>query len=115
VITVESVTKRYGDHTAVNDVTFTAQPGRVTVFLGPNGAVAYMVYALIAPGLLTFLAFNQAWFRDARGGVDPKYNQDMQLRAGDLSGEELAQLATTTVIWLVLPPPSPLSTCFARR
>jgi ABC-2 type transport system ATP-binding protein len=38
VITVESVTKRYGDYTAVNDVTFTAQTGRVTGFLGPNGA-----------------------------------------------------------------------------
>lgn len=38
MITVESVTKRYGEHTAVNDVTFTAQPGRVTGFLGPNGA-----------------------------------------------------------------------------
>jgi ABC-2 type transport system ATP-binding protein len=38
VITVESVTKRYGEYTAVNDVTFTARPGRVTGFLGPNGA-----------------------------------------------------------------------------
>jgi ABC-2 type transport system ATP-binding protein len=38
VITVESVTKRYGEYSAVNDVTFTAQPGRVTGFLGPNGA-----------------------------------------------------------------------------
>ena len=69
----------------------------------PGAIVAYMVYAFIAPGLLTFLAFNQAWFRDARGWVDPKYNQDMLLRAGDLSGEQWAQLATTTVIWLVLP------------
>jgi ABC-2 type transport system ATP-binding protein len=38
VITVEAVTKRYGHFTAVNDVTFTAAPGRVTGFLGPNGA-----------------------------------------------------------------------------
>ena len=38
MITVESVTKRYGLYTAVNDVTFTARPGRVTGFLGPNGA-----------------------------------------------------------------------------
>lgn len=38
MITVESVTKRYGEYSAVNDVTFTAQPGRVTGFLGPNGA-----------------------------------------------------------------------------
>ena len=37
MITVEHVTKRYGPHTAVNDVSFTAQPGRVTGFLGPRG------------------------------------------------------------------------------
>ena len=102
MITVESVTKRYGDYTAVNDVTFTAQPGRVTGFLGPNGAVAYMVYAFIAPGLLTFLAFNQGLVPRRPRRVDPKYNQ-APLRAGDLSGEQWAQLATTTAIWLVLP------------
>jgi ABC-2 type transport system ATP-binding protein len=38
VITVESLTKRYGPATAVDDVSFTAAPGRVTGFLGPNGA-----------------------------------------------------------------------------
>ncbi|WP_205314517.1 ABC transporter ATP-binding protein [Nocardioides houyundeii] len=38
MITIDSLTKRYGDHTAVDDVTFTAAPGRVTGFLGPNGA-----------------------------------------------------------------------------
>ncbi len=38
MITVESLTKNYGGFTAVDDVTFTARPGRVTGFLGPNGA-----------------------------------------------------------------------------
>ena len=38
MIRVESVTKRYGRLTAVDDATFTAEPGRVTGFLGPNGA-----------------------------------------------------------------------------
>jgi ABC-2 type transport system ATP-binding protein len=38
MITVESVTRTYGDFTAVDDVSFTAHPGRVTGFLGPNGA-----------------------------------------------------------------------------
>ena len=38
MITVEALTKRYGGFTAVDDVTFTARPGRVTGFLGPNGA-----------------------------------------------------------------------------
>ncbi|GAA2160334.1 ATP-binding cassette domain-containing protein [Pedococcus bigeumensis] len=38
MITVQRLTKRYGAATAVDDVTFTARPGRVTGFLGPNGA-----------------------------------------------------------------------------
>jgi ABC-2 type transport system ATP-binding protein len=38
VITIEAVTRTYGSFTAVDDVSFTARPGRVTGFLGPNGA-----------------------------------------------------------------------------
>ena len=38
MITLEHVTKSYGGFTAVDDVSFTALPGRVTGFLGPNGA-----------------------------------------------------------------------------
>ncbi|GAB2604039.1 ABC transporter [Paractinoplanes abujensis] len=38
MITVENLTRRYGAHAAVNDVSFTCEPGTVTGFLGPNGA-----------------------------------------------------------------------------
>jgi ABC-2 type transport system ATP-binding protein len=38
MIEVESLTKTYGRFTAVDNVSFTATPGRVTGFLGPNGA-----------------------------------------------------------------------------
>ncbi|MFB7797510.1 ABC transporter ATP-binding protein [Isoptericola nanjingensis] len=38
MITIESLTKRYGGFAAVDDASFTAAPGRVTGFLGPNGA-----------------------------------------------------------------------------
>ena len=38
MITIDSLTKKYGAFTAVDDITFTAEPGRVTGFLGPNGA-----------------------------------------------------------------------------
>ncbi len=38
MITTTNLTRRYGDFLAVDDVTFSAQPGRVTGFLGPNGA-----------------------------------------------------------------------------
>ncbi|MGO0577639.1 ABC transporter ATP-binding protein [Ornithinimicrobium panacihumi] len=38
MIETQNLTKRYGTFTAVDDITFTARPGRVTGFLGPNGA-----------------------------------------------------------------------------
>jgi ABC-2 type transport system ATP-binding protein len=38
MISIESLTVRYGRFTAVDDVSFTARSGRVTGFLGPNGA-----------------------------------------------------------------------------
>lgn len=38
MITATNLTKRYKSAVAVDDVSFTAQPGRITGFLGPNGA-----------------------------------------------------------------------------
>jgi ABC-2 type transport system ATP-binding protein len=38
VVIVSSLTKRYGEVVAVDDVTFALRPGTVTGFLGPNGA-----------------------------------------------------------------------------
>ena len=37
-IEIQHLTKKFGDKLAVDDLTFTVQPGRVTGFLGPNGA-----------------------------------------------------------------------------
>jgi hypothetical protein len=69
----------------------------------PGAIVAYMVYAFVIPGLLAFLAFNQAWFRDARPWVDPKYNQDLLLHGGGLTGEQWTHLAVTSLVWIVAP------------
>ena len=38
MIEVTNLSKRYGDLTAVQDVSFTASPGEILGFLGPNGA-----------------------------------------------------------------------------
>ncbi|MBJ7473397.1 MAG: ATP-binding cassette domain-containing protein, partial [Solirubrobacteraceae bacterium] len=38
MIQISNLTKRFGDHLAVSDVSFTCEPGTVTGFLGPNGA-----------------------------------------------------------------------------
>ncbi|MFJ9374216.1 ABC transporter ATP-binding protein [Streptomyces sp. NPDC101455] len=53
MIEVRGLTKRYGDRTAVDDLSFTAPPGQVTGFLGPNGAgkstTMRMIVGLDAP------------------------------------------------------------------
>jgi ABC-2 type transport system ATP-binding protein len=38
MITVDRLSKAYGNFLALDDISFTCQPGRVTGFLGPNGA-----------------------------------------------------------------------------
>jgi ABC-2 type transport system ATP-binding protein len=53
MIEVRDVSKRYGDKTAVEELTFTVKPGVVTGFLGPNGAgkstTIRMIMGLDAP------------------------------------------------------------------
>jgi len=52
-IEVRNLTKRFGSFTAVDDLSFTVEPGRVTGFLGPNGAgkttTLRMLLGLITP------------------------------------------------------------------
>ena len=38
MIEAVNLTKRYGSKTAVDNISFTVEPGTVTGFLGPNGA-----------------------------------------------------------------------------
>jgi ABC-2 type transport system ATP-binding protein len=38
IIAIHGLSKRYGPHRAVDDLSFEVQPGTVTGFLGPNGA-----------------------------------------------------------------------------
>lgn len=53
MIEARALTKRYGDTTAVDNLTFTVEPGTVTGFLGPNGAgkstTMRMILGLDAP------------------------------------------------------------------
>ena len=48
MIEAEKLTKRYGPVTAVDGLTFTARPGRVTGFPGPNGAGGAVAIGVIA-------------------------------------------------------------------
>jgi ABC-2 type transport system ATP-binding protein len=48
MIAVEGLTKRYGDRTAVDGISFQVNPGTVTGFLGPNGAGKSTTMRMIA-------------------------------------------------------------------
>lgn len=52
-IKISHLTKRFGNTTAVEDLSFTVEPGRITGFLGPNGAgkttTLRMLLGLIRP------------------------------------------------------------------
>lgn len=53
MIEVKNLVKRYGNHAAVNDLSFTVETGKVVGFLGPNGAgkstTMNMITGYIAP------------------------------------------------------------------
>lgn len=53
MIEVKNLVKKYGDHAAVNDLSFTVETGKVIGFLGPNGAgkstTMNMITGYIAP------------------------------------------------------------------
>ena len=51
-LSCQALTKRYGSHRALNAVTFSVAPGRITGLLGPNGAGKTTLIKLAA-GLLT--------------------------------------------------------------
>jgi ABC-2 type transport system ATP-binding protein len=48
MIEAEKLTKRYRPVTAVDGLTFTARPGHVTGFLGPNGVGGAVAIGVIA-------------------------------------------------------------------
>jgi len=53
MIELRNVRKKYGDIAAVNDISFTAEPGAIFGLLGPNGAgkttTIRMIMNIIAP------------------------------------------------------------------
>ncbi|SDL38893.1 ABC transporter ATP-binding protein [Streptomyces indicus] len=67
MIEARELTKRYGDRTAVDRLSFTVRPGLVTGFLGPNGAgkstTMRMVLGLDAPSSGTVTVAGQRYDR----------------------------------------------------
>ena len=74
IIEVKNLTKKFGDFTAVNDVSFSIEEGEIFAFLGPNGAgkstTIKMLTTLLHPttGTMTL------------NGVDPVADPDLVRR-----------------------------------
>ncbi len=70
VVVAESLTKRFGKLTAVEDLSFALQPGTITGFLGPNGAgkttTLRMLLGLAAPTGGRALVFDRPYAELAR-------------------------------------------------
>ena len=73
MIEAEKLTKRYHPVTAVDGLTFTARPGHVTGFPGPNGAGGAVAIGVIAaagmdPPALRAADWPGFFAADGRGG-----------------------------------------------
>jgi ABC-2 type transport system ATP-binding protein len=64
LVTVERLTKTYGNFTAVNDVSFVVQAGEIAGLVGPNGAgkttIIHMILGLISPNAGAIRLFGQS-------------------------------------------------------
>jgi len=71
IIEVKNLVKRFGDITAVNDISFSVEKGEIFAFLGPNGAgkstTIKMLTTLLDPtsGHITLNGFNTSQNADA--------------------------------------------------
>jgi ABC-type transport system involved in multi-copper enzyme maturation permease subunit len=64
--------------------------------------VGYFLYALLLPTVFGYLATSQEWFRDLQPWIDLNLAQ-AALFEGSLTGEQWANVAVTSAVWLVLP------------
>src|SRR4249920_1942769 len=101
MITVESLTRRYAGFTAVDNVSFTALPGRVTGFLGPNGAgkstTMRVMVGLTAPTSGT-ATINGVRFADLPNpGLEVGVLLDASAQHAGRTGREILTIAADTM------------------
>jgi ABC-2 type transport system permease protein len=65
--------------------------------------VGYFVVSLVLPGILVLLAQVRSWFEDLQPWIDWNETQVALLEGATNTGEEWAMLASTTMIWIVIP------------
>jgi ABC-2 type transport system ATP-binding protein len=97
VIELDGVTKRFGEHLAVDDLSFTVKPGVVTGFLGPNGSgkttTMRLILGLASPTAGT-ATINGRPFRQA---ADPLREVGALLDASALQGRRTIR---NHLLWL---------------
>ena len=73
MIESRGLTKRFGEHTVLQDVSFRCEPGTVTGFLGPNGAgkttTMRMLLGLVRPDAGTIRLFGRDPRTDLQGAL----------------------------------------------
>ena len=101
MIILESLTKRYGAVTAVDDVSFTAAPGRVTGFLGPNGAgkstSLRMVAGLTPPTSGTTRVLGRRFTDLPNPGREVGVLLDASAQHAGRTGREILRIAAATM------------------
>ncbi|HQR27487.1 MAG TPA: ATP-binding cassette domain-containing protein [Nocardioides sp.] len=101
MITVQNLTKQYGDFTAVDDVTFTAAAGRVTGFLGPNGAgkstTMRIIVGLTPPTTGTAHVLGRRFAELPNPGLEVGVLLDASAQHAGRTGREILALAATTM------------------
>ena len=101
MITVENLSKRYGSHPAVDDVSFTCEPGTVTGFLGPNGAgkstTMRMICGLTPPTAGTATVDGMPYRRLGNPGRRVGVLLDASAQHSGRTGREVLHLAAITM------------------
>ncbi|MGI9084321.1 MAG: ATP-binding cassette domain-containing protein [Aeromicrobium sp.] len=101
MITVEHLTKTYGDVRAVDDVTFTCRPGAVTGFLGPNGAgksTTMRVIAGLTPATSGSASVSGVSYHDIPNpGTQVGVLLDASAQHAGRTGREILALGVTTM------------------
>jgi large-conductance mechanosensitive channel len=77
--------------------------------------VGYFVVSLVMPGILVLLAQVRSWFADLQPWIDWNETQVALFEGATNTGEEWAMLASTAMIWIVIPLVVGLLSCAAPR
>ena len=101
MIRVEHLSKRYGSHPVVEDVSFTCEPGTVTGFLGPNGAgkstTMRMICGLTSPTAGVATVCGVPYRRLGNPGRRIGVLLDASAQHGGRTGREVLGLAALTM------------------